>query len=132
MKRAAILSITTFYLLLTTGMFVCILSCVTESLTAKTAMHHCASMAMGKNSTPDKNGKKDDCCKKHGNFSIKENLKPATELQFNQLATVLPALCTGYLLSAGSISGNIHLAYNKAPPRLYGKCLIIQNCSFLI
>jgi len=71
MKRVLILSLVSFYLLLTTGMFVCIFHCAVEHLIEKADNHK-------EEHHDDKcKGDKDcDCCKKHDNFVIKENIKP--------------------------------------------------------
>ena len=75
MKRALILSLTSFYLLLTTGMFVCIVHCAGTRLFNHSKTH----LADNHSKQPSKdkcNGNDCSCCKKHDNFVIKENIKP--------------------------------------------------------
>lgn len=83
MKKAAILTIATFYLLLTTGMYVCILHCTAECFVQpKIAMHDDSDKAHeGEEHKPCKNKDACDCCKKHGTYAIKENIKPEANLQ---------------------------------------------------
>jgi ABC-type nickel/cobalt efflux system permease component RcnA len=134
MKRAAVLSIAAFYLLLTTGMFVCLVHCTGESLMGnkmtmqamdhKAAHHH------------HKHGAKSDdcdCCKKHGNYVIKENIKPVgVDTQSPVVAIVtrpfqsIPAV-TNYI-----VLNTFKLSLGKAPPGLSGKAIAIQQCSLQI
>jgi len=134
MKRATVLSIAAFYLLLTTGMFVCLVHCTGQSLMGnqmamhamnrKTAQHH-----------HKHNSKNDDCdcCKKHGNYVIKENIKPAgVDVQASLVAIVtrpfqlIPA-ATQYL-----VLNSFKLSLGKAPPGLSGKAIAIQQRSLQI
>jgi hypothetical protein len=126
MKKAAILSITAFYLLLTTGMFVCAVHCAAENLIAKPAMqmvnsnHHC-------------NDKKDcDCCKKHANYIIKENLKPGLHLQFAQAAVLIPHIQIADFLLNTPVFSNASWEDSNAPPGKSGKEISIQFRSLLI
>lgn len=125
MKKAAILSITAFYLLLTTGMFVCIVHCAAETIAAKPAMHMDGAM--------EHNCKKDcDCCKKHGNYVIKENIKPATDIQYTQTAILIRHFeKAGFLLNTIAFQ-NTSWEESNAPPGRSGKAISIQNCSLLI
>ena len=130
MKKAAILSITAFYLLLTTGMFVCLMHCAAEGLVTKPAMHMAGAI---NHNGKDCAAKKDcDCCKKHGNFVIKENIKPATDLQYVQSAILIHQFeITGFLFHA-TILQNALWAQGNAPPGRSGKVISIQNRSLLI
>ena len=130
MKKAVVLSITAFYLLLTTGMFVCIVHCAAEGLGTKPAMQ------MAKST--DHNGKdcaakKDcDCCKKHGNYIIKENIKPATDIQYTQTAVLISHFeIAGFLLHTTTFQ-NTSWEESNSPPGRSGKAISIQNCSLLI
>ncbi|MGZ3874798.1 MAG: hypothetical protein ACXVJD_17900 [Mucilaginibacter sp.] len=126
MKRLAILSITAFYLLLTTGMFVCVVHCAAENLGTKPAM----SMAGAKKHCAEK--KDCDCCKKHGSFIIKESTRPAADLQFAQTAILIRhAEIPGFLLNA-SFDQDKPLHESNAPPGRSGRFILIQNRSLLI
>ena len=130
MKRTAILTITAFYLLLTTGMFVCAVHCAAESLITKRDMHEAKSAGHhGK----DNAEKKDcDCCKKHPNYIVKENIKPATDIQHVQTAVSIRHFqIAGWPLNVPT-SQNTSWKKSKAPPGMSGKAISIQNCSLLI
>jgi hypothetical protein len=123
MKKAAIIGMATFYLLLTTGMFVCMVHCAAESLTSKPAM------AMGHGNKHKKQcagGSDCDCCKKHGEYVVKENLKPGSDLQFSTVAVLL-----GHTIPAGLFTPRARLTNytwtdSKAPPGKSGKLISIQ------
>jgi len=127
MKKAAVLSITAFYLLLTTGMFVCMVHCTAENMVAKPAMtmlmdHH------GKDCCKNDH----DCGKKHGNYVIKENIKTATEVQFAQTALPTPRFeLAGFVVTVPFVQTTLP-QQTKAPPDKSGRAIIIQNHSFLI
>ena len=128
MKKAAILSITAFYLLLTTGMFVCLVHCSAESIVGEPAMEM-ASMHHHGHSKGDKDC---DCCKKHGNFVIKENLKPGYDVQFSQVAVLIPHNSFAYFIFNTPIHS--YAAWNdKDPPAVKsGRTRLIQLRSLLI
>jgi hypothetical protein len=130
MKKAAILSITAFYLLLTTGMFVCVVHCAAESLVTKPDMHMAKSMEHhGKDDACKKDS---DCCKKHGNYIIKENIKPAIDVQYAQTAILIHHFeIAAFLLNTPAFR-NTSWEESNAPPGRSGKTISIQNCSLLI
>jgi len=128
MKKAAVLSITTFYLLLTTGMFVCMIHCAAENAVAGPEM----SMPMNNHGMDCCKKAKSDCTKKHGSFIVKENLKPATDVQFSQTALPATYLQFGeFIVAIPFVQVTLPLQ-NKAPPDKSGRAIIIQNHSFLI
>jgi hypothetical protein len=133
-KKTAILSMTAFYLLLTTGMFVCILHCTAEKLFDKPGMQ----MQMAGSSTQHQpkhctHGDDCGCCKSHGAYTIKENLKPGHDLQFSQIAfNTLPVTIPSFLLNHPIYNDNHLWADVKAPPARCGKIISIQHCSLLI
>jgi hypothetical protein len=88
MKKTAILGITAFYLLLTSGMLVCAAHCTTEKLLVKHGMQ----MASVNPCKHCNNCKKSGCSKKHGNFVIKENLKPGYDIHFVQTFGFVPQI----------------------------------------
>jgi len=126
MKKAAVLSLTAFYLLLTTGMFVCAVHCAAESLRTTPAMQMAG---MGKHCM---NNTACDCCKKHGNFVIKENLKPGCTVECNQNAAVIPQIqIAGFYLNT-QFDSNTSGKDGNAPPGKSGKALVIEFRSLLI
>ena len=126
MKKAAIFSITAFYLLLTTGMFVCIVHCAAEKFLTKPAMTMAgADMHMHGAKKHCDDGKDCDCCKKHGTYVVKENLKPSFELQFTQTAVLVhQQLIVGYINYNVSISHALWFN-GKAPPGKSGRSISI-------
>lgn len=125
-----------FYLLLSTGMFVCIVHCSAESLICKSdnsmagigmSMHchkKCCNHTAG--------GTDSGCSKQHGTFVIKENLKPGFELQFLQTGALNNKPITAFNLSSCIKSGNRLFAEGKAPPGKSGKWLSINFHSLQI
>jgi hypothetical protein len=135
MKRAAILSIAAFYLLLTTGMFVCMVHCTGQSLfhpkTAMQAMNH--DEHQGNQHKHNAKDKDCDCCKKHGNYVIKENIKPGTvALQSPQMAVVLREFNYIPLPDQSPALNTFTIRHGKAPPGLSGKAISIQLRSLQI
>lgn len=135
MKKAAILSIAAFYLLLTTGMFVCLIHCAGESIfqpkMAMQAMNHDDDHhGKHQHNTKDKDC---DCCKKHGNYVIKENIKPAAvDFQGPQLAIISPLFTYTATAACFSSASLPELKYGKAPPGLSGKFISIKLRSLQI
>jgi hypothetical protein len=123
MKRIAVIGFTAFYLLLTTGMFVCTMHCSAESVMTK------ATMQMAGN----KGEKGCDCCKKHGSFVIKENLKPDFTVQFGQQSiSVIPSQYTINYQAIAPVINAEELVNGKAPPWKSGRSISIRFRSFLI
>jgi len=128
MKKAAILSITAFYLLLTTGMFVCIINCAANSLVNQ---QH----AMQMNNSRHKKtmeGKMCSCCKHKPAYIIKENLKPAGYFLVSPFAALInPAALPQFNIAPSLYLSQVWINAN-APPSKSGKAIIIQNRSLLI
>ena len=130
MKKAAILSMAAFYLLLTTGMFVCIVHCTAETFAAKPAMHmashgHASKMHCN-------NSKNCDCCKKHGSYIIKENVKPYFEWQFSPAPGLVNySMPRGFILPTPQISSTPWTNIN-APPGTAGKDIFLKIHSLRI
>lgn len=129
MKKAAALCLTAFYLLLTSGMFVCAVHCTTEKLVNK----QCMQMA----GTPGKccadKSKGDGCCKKHANFVIKENVKPGYQIRFSlPLLTFLPVKPIGVTFEPAAFTPIASMNNGNDPPGKSGKAISIRFCSLLI
>lgn len=82
MKKIGALSFAAFYLMLTTGMFVCMLHCSGQSLFVPEKTHCSAAKketGLYKKSAADHKScgasKAADCCDGHGEYVIKENIK---------------------------------------------------------
>jgi len=131
MKKAAIFSMAAFYLLLTTGMFVCIVHCAAESLVKKPVM----AMEHNHDHQPKKhcnNGSGCDCCKQHGAYVVKENLKPGFDYQFSPTAVLIAFAVPEGLFTTKQLLTNYCWADAKAPPGKSGKALSIQLRSLQI
>lgn len=97
MKKQAAIFMAAFYLLLTTGMYVCVVSCgsshLREFLAANVSsvshshdekQNHCQD-----ESKKDCDGNEDcSCCKKHGDYIVKENIKPDSTFQLLEIPVV--------------------------------------------
>lgn len=102
MKRIGALSFAAFYLMLTTGLFVCVLHCSGQSLFAQKESGHtvacnstaheakqagsATSAAHGKSCDGDKNC---NCCGGHGQYLIKENIKRTASVQLTAPSILL-------------------------------------------
>ena len=130
MKRTAIFTLTAFYLLLTSGMFVCAVHCSLAKLVVQPEMQMAGTPSCSKPCCADK---QHNCNKKHSNFTIKENVKPGYQLRFHlPLLTVQPAPLPCYTPNTFAVIYNNSYTKSKAPPGLYGKALSIQFRSLLI
>ena len=129
MKKAAVFSMAAFYLLLTTGMFVCMVHCAAQSLVKKPAM------VMGRSHQPKKacsHGSDCGCCKQHGEYVVKENLKPGFDYQFSATAVLVAYAIPQGLFTPKQQLTNYSWADCKAPPGKSGKALSIQLRSLQI
>src|SRR4051812_4092539 len=107
MRKTGAIMLASFYLLLTTGIFVCLLHCAGEYLFAgnQTTMamhadehdehpghHHNHEKpghkenGTGKDKDGCGHGKDCNCCNKHGNYAIKENVSSSLGFQATALA----------------------------------------------
>jgi hypothetical protein len=130
MKKAAILSITAFYLLLTTGMFVCIVHCSAEAMIIKPVMHLAYAGHHHKDSC--KSGKDCDCCKKHGTYIIKENIKPVASFDSQQFAIIIDHPLIENFIQEYPTTATLAWRDSNAPPWKSGKAISIQFRSLQI
>ena len=87
MRNKVIIGAAAFYLLLSSGMFACVIGCGSQSLvklfTFESSNHH------HQKKDKDCTGKEDcSCCEKHGNYRVKENIKPNLNWSILQLPLV--------------------------------------------
>ena len=127
MKKAAALSITAFYLLLTTGMFVCMVHCTANSMVKQPAMQMTGVVKSNCNSDKDC-----DCCKKHSAFIVKENLKAITDFQFAQTVAMIATIRVADFKVNSYFVENTSRADSNAPPGRSGKSISILFRSLLI
>jgi len=97
MKKKAAIFMAAFYLLLITGGYVCIISCGSNHLielvasndSSKGHSHDAKEKHSEAKSEKHCDGDEDcSCCKKHGNYSVKENIKPDTNFQILELPAI--------------------------------------------
>lgn len=132
MKKAAILSLTAFYLLLTAGMFVCIVHCSAELLFEKPAMQMGHTSARHHQKKSCSGGNNCDCCKKHGNYVIKENIRPFSGLEVPQSAAFISYQTQFLAVEYSATITSMTLPESKAPPDISGKSLVIKLHTILI
>ncbi|MGN8072114.1 hypothetical protein [Mucilaginibacter sp. 22184] len=134
MKRVAVLSIAAFYLLLTTGMFVCLVHCTGQSLMGnKMAMQAVDNTTTHHHHKHSSKSDDCDCCKKHGNYVIKENIKPASvDSQAPVIAIITRPFQSIPAAAHYIVLNTFRLSSGKAPPGLSGKAIAIQQRSLQI
>ncbi|QEC78805.1 hypothetical protein [Mucilaginibacter ginsenosidivorax] len=138
MKKIGALVITAFYLLLTTGVYTCVLHCTTGYLVANLAppkqAHHSHQDA-GKDQDDDDDCKSDNCncCYHHGTYVVKENFSPGFDFQFaiGQVAVMLPVnMHVFHVPQATAKSKNWPRA--TGPPFVASQPIYIYNKTLLI
>ena len=153
MRKFGAFGLAAFYLLLTTGMFVCLVHCSAEYLFGKTTTEviahqdddhdHETLPAAGKHQAHEKGkdhkkscgeGKDCSCCNKHDNYVIKENSSAAPELQLStmQVAAFPAAYQSGLALQIGIYQEKVSWLNATGPPRSKSQSLFIKYRSLLI
>ncbi|OOQ59433.1 HYC_CC_PP family protein [Mucilaginibacter pedocola] len=139
MKRSAVFLLSFFYLLLTTGMFVCFIHCgakdmagmrskVASATKAKiSAEHACCRKAANKRKAGG------NCCKKHGNYIVKENLQPESSRLLLQAVAIVPQPSFARFFNITQTNSSAVIpVYSHGPPGTSGKSYVIQLRSLLI
>jgi len=128
MRKIYAFSLMAFYLLLTTGMFVCIVDCAVHHTATDTAKMACSTM----HCTKKQHGNY-DCCKKHGTYLVKENIKPGydTKIALSKAYIQLALILKPYLKAAVYVNYSFSLT-GKAPPGRTGKFISIQYHSLQV
>lgn len=142
MKKFAALSLASFYLLLTTGMFVCLVSCGTSNLIGLLASNvssesHCRNE---KENHCQEEGKKPcngeegcSCCKQHGAFTVKENIKPDSKFQLLEIPVITDEIVCLISYTCDKFKTNTDTwPEGNAPPGVVKEPLYISNRSLLI
>ncbi|MBS1527337.1 MAG: hypothetical protein JST19_16915 [Bacteroidetes bacterium] len=133
MKKIAVFCLATFYLLLTTGMFVCIVHCSAQWFLERPALalahHDSHAQHHHKGCGKDKDC---DCCKKHGSYAVKENIKPALDFPFTPVAKIDYRVDLRDITFREPVIINSSWTDSNAPPAASGKDISIRFCSLLI
>lgn len=133
MKKAAIISITAFYLLFTTGIYICLLHCASEFLLSKPVMQMSESNSCKRPSKMDCKGDKDhSCCKMQSNDVIKENTEIGSESHFSDILATINPLLPYHFAARPSLIINVCWADYNAPPWQSGKSRTIRFRSIQI
>jgi hypothetical protein len=93
MKKAAIIMLTAFYLLLTTGIYGCILACANVTLNPKTQLEMSLSNACeAQHNEHARTVNVHSCCGNQSSFVIREHQEWSAEQQFTGVAALLNPL----------------------------------------
>lgn len=132
MKKIGALSFAAFYLMLTTGLFVCLLHCaMASSFTPENTTLHQESKGVSGTMVLDKDC---DCCEHHGEYAVKENAKTSATagLKTRYLWSAVSQQVYAYLIKTESIANasgwTAHTsspAFKKIPIYLSNRVLII-------
>lgn len=132
MKKIGALSFAAFYLMLTTGLFVCLLHCAMASSFSleDTTAHQEAKIVTG-TVVLDKDC---DCCEHHGEYAVKENAKTSATagLKTRYVWSAVSQQVFSYLIRTESVENigkwTAHTsspAFKKTPIYLSNRVLII-------
>ncbi|MFC0321195.1 MULTISPECIES: hypothetical protein [Olivibacter] len=136
MRKVGAISFAAFYLLLTTGLFVCILHCSGAYLfndeLSISLVHDSDSKEHKSKKTCDK-GKDCDCCNEHGEYVIKENIathkqtinEPELYCLLDQEKSFL------YTFYRTEVKVQVY-SMDTGPPKVRKKPIYILNQTFLI
>ena len=140
MRKFCALGITTFYLLLTTGVYACLLHCTTEYLSL-----HLGTVPEIHQSDQDhgKGHEKDDdddcrsgdcdCCYHHGVYVVKENFSSAFDFQFSIVhAAIIPLNKSYFIYTPEIVKNPVTWPRATGPPFLFSEPLYISNRTLLI
>lgn len=154
MKKISAISVAAFYLLLTTGLYVCILHCTADYFLG-THQNIAASQSTGnkhgdgesdhhqeKSDHHGKKSEKDDkecggdancsCCNQHGQYAIKENIQTSAKIHLAVATLTLGQ--TSILTNANPSTEILDMTWphGNAPPFSPKKPIYISNRSLLI
>lgn len=132
MKKIGALCFAAFYLMLTTGLFVCLLHCVMASgFSMEDMAVHQESKVVTGTVVLDKDC---DCCEHHGEYTVKENAKTSTTagLKTRYIWSAVSQQVYAYLIKTASAvntgewtAHTSTAAFKKTPIYLSNRVLII-------
>ncbi len=157
MRKFGAFSLAAFYLLLTTGMFVCLVHCSAEYMLGKPAQamathkdddqdghDHEAMLPAGHDDNHEKGkahdhkktcggGKDCSCCNQHDNYVVKENTSGSAELQLTALqVAIIPLPYHALAPVDGIYQAKVSWHNATGPPRASEEQLFIKFRSLLI
>ncbi|MEJ5962959.1 hypothetical protein [Pedobacter immunditicola] len=138
MKRTWAISFAAFYLLLSTGMYVCILHCAGEYFfkpveIVATNNSDNSNKVRPAEHEPCSKDKNCECCKEHGEYNITENVQTGGSLWFSQIAIVnIPLAFNDLLVQYSEVKSTNWPQANAPPPGKQKIPLYISNCTILI
>lgn len=142
MRKPYAISFAAFYLLLTTGMYVCMLHCAGEYLLqpkiSKAESHHeeksdgHESKSHTHEKEPCSKDKDCKCCDEHGRYAISENIQTAESPFFSAPAVLIASLSFDELFTPENEVRLINRPKGKAPPGSIKTPLYISNRTLLI
>jgi len=141
MRKTYAISFAVFYLLLTTGMFVCIVHCAGEYLLKPQVSNthhieetksHVEAKAHTHKKEPCSKNKDCDCCDQHGQYTISENIQNSSSPFFTAIAIL--TYPTGFkdLFIFHKEEKSIDWPKGNAPPGFLKTPLYISNRTLLI
>ncbi len=137
MKKAAILGMAAFYLLLTTGVYGCFLHCTVEYLVTQLGSNQYNSPADHDNGddAKDNDCKSGDCtcCYHHGTYVVNENIRSGIDFRAFIVQPTLIKFSQKHSFSTPEISKTaISWPKSTGPPFLSGQPIYISNRTLLI
>lgn len=141
MRKTCAISFAAFYLLLTTGMYVCILHCAGEYLFkqqvsdnhhSKDVKSHTESKPHSHEKEPCSKDKDCKCCDEHGQYAINENIQTAGSPFFSAIAILTFPTNFNNLFIFQSEAKSMGWPKANAPPDNLKIPLYISNRTLLI
>ena len=140
MRKICALVMTSFYLLLSTGGYACLLHCTTDYLAVQFAKNKHEAQLKGEDhdhgeTQDDEDCKSGDCncCYHHGTYVVSENFNHAADLQL--LVAQVPLVLLNndpIFISPVIVKPDISWPGSTGPPFLYRPPLYIANRTLLI
>lgn len=134
MKKVGALSLATFYLLLTTGMYVCILHCAGDYFFnphEKSEQAHTEEADHKEKKSCDSD-EDCTCCNTHGQYAIKENIPSAGSIHFAAIALLIIDSASKDLFNPQREITSVTWPKGNAPPFGLKEPLYISYRSLLI
>lgn len=134
MKKIGALSFAAFYLMLTTGLFVCLLHCSLASTFTFDAQDVHMNTQKGGISESFILDKDCDCCQHHGEYTVKENIKSSATagLKARYLLSAASQTVFSYLIRSESIASIGKWRYHSGTPVFKKTPIYLSNGVLII